>query len=100
MVTQRTLLLPVVLGGIALLAGCGPPPKGIEHETISMFAESVVFESSNGSPGGGNPDYSGIQALGEPNVIGCADDPLAWSPAVSNPQGALQTFEYDHELTL
>lgn len=100
MVTHRTLLLPVVLGGIALLAGCGPPPKGIEHETISMFADSVVFESSNGSPGGGDSSYSGIQALGAPDVVGCGDDPLAWSPAFANPQGGAQTFEYDDELTL
>lgn len=100
MVTQRTLLLPVALAGVALLAGCGPPPKGIEHETISMFADGVVYESSNGSPGGGSTDYTGIQALGEPDVIGCADDPNAWSPAFSNPQGGVQTFEWDDQLVL
>lgn len=85
MVTQRTLLhVPVVLAGVALLAGCGPPPRGIQHETISMFAESVVDFSTNGSPAN-STDYSEIQALGQPNVVGCGDDPNAWSPAIANP---------------
>lgn len=99
MVTQRTLLLPAVLSGIALLAGCGPPPRGIEHETINMYADAVVFESSNGG-NGNNSDFTGVQATGAPNTVGCGDDPLAWSPAVSNPQGGLQTFEWDDQLVL
>lgn len=83
-VMKRTLALPVVLSGIALLAGCGPPPKDPEYETISQFAESVVDFSTNGSPAN-STDWSELQALDEPNVPGCGDHPLAWSPAVSNP---------------
>lgn len=84
MLTRRILLLPVVLGGVALLAGCGPPPRSPQRETIEMFAESVVDFSTNGSPAN-STDYSELQALNAPNVVGCADDPNAWSPAVSNP---------------
>ena len=83
MVTKRTLSLPVVLSGIALLAGCGPPPEDPEYETISMFAESVVDFSTNGSPPNSD-DFSEIQALGEPDVPGCGDHPNAWSPAIAN----------------
>lgn len=99
MVTQRTLLLPALLSGVALLAGCGPPPDRPQRETTSQFADGLVDESSNGSTGGGNTDYTGIQALGAPDVVGCGDDPNAWSPAFSNADGA-QLFDIDDFLVL
>jgi hypothetical protein len=83
MVTKRTLFVPLALTGIAFLAGCGPPPRDPEYQTISMFAESVVDFSTNGSPPNSS-DFSEIQALGEPNVPGCGDHPSAWSPAIAN----------------
>ena len=105
MVTKRTLALPVVLTGIALLAGCGPPPREPRIETISMFADALVYESSNGAPTPQSTDYTGLQALEDPNVTEgpnfvCQDDPRAWSPAISNPQGGLNTFEWDDQLVL
>lgn len=84
MLTRCIRLLPMVLGGVSLLAGCGPPPREPQREQISMFAESVVDFSTNGSPAG-STDYSELQALGGPDVVGCGDDPNAWSPAVANP---------------
>ena len=84
MLTRCILMLPVVLGGVSLFAGCGPPPRQPQREEISMFADSVVDFSTNGSPAN-STDYSELQALDQPNVTGCGDDPNAWSPAVSNP---------------
>lgn len=40
--------------------------------------------STNGSPSNSD-DYAETQVLDEPNVVGCGDDPNAWSPAVANP---------------
>lgn len=87
MVIARTLVvkLPVLLVGVALLAGCGPPvddePDFI-RERVEMWA-SGASASSVGDPA--STDYSEIQALGAPDVVGCTDDVKAWSPSSADP---------------
>lgn len=100
MVTTRTLVLPVILTGISLLAGCGPPPRDPHIETTDMFADALVDESSNGSTTQDPQGYTGLQALGEPNVVGCGDDRLAWSPAISNADGSPGIFDIDDWLVV
>lgn len=100
MVTKRTLVLPVFLTGVSLLAGCGPPPREPRLETISMFADALVEESSNGSTTMDPQGWTGLQALGEPDTTGCGDNRLAWSPAVANVDGTPGIFNIDDWLVL
>lgn len=83
MVIQRTApRLAATLAGIALLAGCGPPPEQPFRESVSMFAVGAQA-SSVGLPN--STDYSEIQALGPPNISICGDDVNAWSPYLAEP---------------
>lgn len=87
MVIARTSFwkLPMLLAGVSLLAACGPPhhdePDFI-RERVEMWASGAAA-SSIGMPG--SADYSEIQALGAPDVVGCADSADAWTPEIADP---------------
>lgn len=73
MVTQRTLAFAATL---ALgLAACGRP---VRH--AAMWATGADASSS----GSATTQFSALAATGAPDVVGCNDDPLSWSPATAN----------------
>ncbi len=53
-------------------------------ERLPQYAITANADSERGSP-----DWSALQAIGEPDTLECVDAVTAWEPAVQNGQGIL-----------
>ncbi len=82
----------VALSSLLFAVGCVPPPK---KEHVELFATGAVA-SSEGLPN--SADFSAVQATGAPDVGGCGDNALAWTPATAD--APLQTGEWNEWIEL
>ncbi len=79
---HTTLMIIALL--LLILTGCGARPSATPAPTPTPIVVEQWANAAEASSEFAWPDWSALQAVGEPNVAQCADDPRAWASARGN----------------